>query len=68
MIAVYMWMDLRFELEIAGMDDFDVTVWVTDKDHNQAPVPFVRRGNILEIMKPSSSAVYEMHLIPKSGC
>jgi len=66
MIAAFMWMDLQFELEIAGMGAFDAAVFVTDKTRDQEPAAFTRAGNTLRIMKPSSSAVYSIFLTPKN--
>ena len=65
MVAAFMWLDLKFELEISGLEKFAVNIFVTDKYGDQTPASFIRRGNVLEIMKPSSSAVYEIHLIPE---
>ena len=66
MIAAFMWMDLQFELGIAGMEAFDATVLVTDKTRDQEPAAFTRSGSTLKIMKPSSSAVYSVFLTPKN--
>ena len=66
MVAAFMWMDLQFELEIAGLGPFDAAVLVTDKTRDQEPAAFTRSGDTLKIMKPSSSAVYSIFLTPKN--
>ena len=58
MISAFMWIDSQFSVEIKGLEHYDVSVFVTDKDHNREYATFMRRGNFLEIQKPSSSAVY----------
>ncbi len=62
MISAYRCILPVFEVEVSGLKDFDVSILVTDKEHDQAPAAFIRKGNVLEIMKHSSSAVYMIHL------
>ena len=66
MVAAYMWLDLDFTLEIAGLDAFDADVRVTDRTCDMVPAAFLRTGNTLRIDKPSSSAVYLIRLIPRA--
>ena len=66
MVAAYMWQDLDFTLEIAGLDAFDADVRVTDRTCNMMPAAFLRTGNTLRIDKPSSSAVYLIRLTPRA--
>ena len=65
MVAAYMWIATSFSLELKGISDFDVNIVVTDKEHNRDNAVFVRHGNVLEIEKPSSSAVYLIEINEK---
>ena len=57
---------IEFQVEIAGMHDYDLQVRVVDADKDFDNAVYTRRGNTLTIRKPSYAAVYLIELFQHS--
>ena len=57
--------DIEFQIEIPGLDNYDVQVRVIDSAKNMDNAVYSKRGNILTIRKPSYCAIYLIELTVK---
>jgi hypothetical protein len=57
--------DIEFQIEIPGLDNYDVQVRVVDSAKNMDNAVYSKRGNILTIRKPSYCAIYLIELTVK---